>query len=322
MVSTSPLKNLTVVEIGHTMAAPYAGMILAELGANVIKVEAPERGDYTRDMPPFRDRSSSTYQALNRGKRGISVDLQDSAQLEMLRTLIVSRADIVLHNLKYGAMSRYGLGATELLEAKPSLIYCNIGAYGRKGPLRSYPGYDPLMQAYSGLMSIMGEDGRPPVRVGVSITDMATGLWAVVGIQAALVERAREGRGGVVDTSLLETALGWLTVPIASYLASGIAPKREGSGLAQMVPYQAFLTSDEHIMVAAGNNNLFRKLCGALGCHALADDSRFSTNSSRVENRQALISKLSPIFAQASSSEWLSKLQAAQVPCAPINTID
>jgi len=310
------------VEIGHTVAAPYAGMVLAELGADVIKVETPASGDYTRGMPPFENGRSAVYQALNRGKRGITVDLRDKVQSGRLRRLILEKADAIIHNLKFGAMANLGFGAADLLKAKPSLVYCNVGAFGRTGPLKGHPGYDPLMQAHAGLMSIMGEDGRPPVRVGVSITDMAAGLWAVVGIQAALLERSRTGRGGVVDTSLFETALGSLTVQFASFIASGEVPKREGSGLAQMVPYQAFATSDSYVMLAAGNDNLFQKLCVALKHPDLATDPRFAMNKDRVANRAEIIGILAELFAQSSTAEWLRRLEAAQVPCSPINTID
>jgi crotonobetainyl-CoA:carnitine CoA-transferase CaiB-like acyl-CoA transferase len=322
MSSSQPLEGFTIVEIGHTVAAPYAGMVLAELGADVIKVETPASGDYTRGMPPFENGRSAVYQALNRGKRGITVDLRDKVQSGRLRRLILEKADAIIHNLKFGAMANLGFGAADLLKAKPSLVYCNVGAFGRTGPLKGHPGYDPLMQAHAGLMSIMGEDGRPPVRVGVSITDMAAGLWAVVGIQAALLERSRTGRGGVVDTSLFETALGSLTVQFASFIASGEVPKREGSGLAQMVPYQAFATSDSYVMLAAGNDNLFQKLCVALKHPDLATDPRFAMNKDRVANRAEIIGILAELFAQSSTAEWLRRLEAAQVPCSPINTID
>jgi crotonobetainyl-CoA:carnitine CoA-transferase CaiB-like acyl-CoA transferase len=322
MSSTHPLQGITVVEIGHTMAAPYAGMILAELGADVIKVESPDGGDYSRGMPPFRDGKSAVYQALNRGKRSVVVDLSDPSQALRLRALMLDKVDVVIHNLKFGAMGKLGFGATQLLEAKPSLIYCNIGAFGAVGPMRNRPGYDPLIQAFGGLMSIMGEDGRPPVRVGVSITDMATGLWSVIGIQAACLERQRTGRGGVVDTSLVETALGWLAYHFSSYFATGTVPKREGSGLAQIVPYQAFATADDYIMVAAGNDNLFRKLCIALERPDLANDPRFITNKDRVQYRGTLIQVLEGIFETAPSTAWLTRLSAQDVPCSPINTID
>jgi len=322
-VSTShPLQGITVLEIGHTMAAPYAGMILAELGADVIKVEAPDTGDYSRGMPPHRDGKSSVYQALNRGKRSICVDLADPAQAETLRKLIVDKVDVIVHNLKFGAMTKLGFGAPDLLALKPALVYCNIGAFGAVGPMRNRPGYDPLVQAFGGLMSIMGEDGRPPVRVGVSITDMATGLWSVIGIQAACFERERTGRGGVVDTSLVETALAWLAYHFSAYFVSGVVPKREGSGLAQIVPYQAFATADAYVMVAVGNDNLFRKFCVALEREELAGDPRFATNKERCANRAELIPMIEAIFATAPASEWLRRLGAQDVPCSPINTID
>ena len=322
MASTLPLQGLTILEIGHTVAAPYAGMILAELGADVIKVETPGSGDYSRGMPPFRDGKSAVYQVLNRGKRSIAVDLANPADAARVKQLILDEVDVIVHNLKFGAMAKLGFGAPALLEAKPSLIYCNIGAFGAVGPMRDRPGYDPLVQAFGGLMSIMGEDGRAPVRVGVSITDMAAGLWSVIGIQAAYVERERTGRGGVVDTSLAETALAWLAYHFSSYFVSGVQPKREGSGLAQIVPYQAFATSDAYVMVAAGNDNLFRKLCIALGREELASDPRFATNKERCANRAELIPMLEAVFATAPASAWLSRLAVQDVPCSPINTID
>ncbi|MGB6103419.1 MAG: CoA transferase [Pusillimonas sp.] len=322
MLTTQPLQGMTVIEIGHTVAAPYAGMILAELGADVIKVENPGMGDYTRGMPPFRGNASAVYRALNRGKRSVSIDMKNPEEAEQLRRLIVDQADVVLHNLKFGAMEKLGFGADVLLAAKPGLVYCNVGAFGSTGPLRERPGYDPLMQAYTGIMSIMGEEGRPPVRVGVSITDMAAGMWAVIGIQAACRERSVTGQGGVIDTSLFETALGWLNVQYASFDVSGVVPKREGSGLAMMAPYQAFATANSYIMIAAGNDNNFNKLCRALGRMDLTADIRFSTNKSRVENRAILLSILEPILKSGTSEAWLSKLELAGVPCSPIKQIN
>lgn len=321
MTSVRPLQGVTVIEIGHTIAAPYAGMILAELGADVIKVENPHAPDYTRDMPPFRDGISAVFQSMNRGKRAVAVDLADAAQASRLRRLVIERADVVLHNLKFGAMERLGLGAEALLEQQPRLIYCNLGAFGRRGPLREKPGYDPLMQAFSGLMSIMGEDGRPPVRVGVSITDMATGMWAVIGIQAALRERERTGAGGLVDTSLFDTAVGWMAVQFASFLASGEPPGREGSGVAMMVPYQAFATQDGYLMVAAGNDRMFRRLCEALQRPELAEDPRFRRNRDRCTHRAELIGILQEAFAGSPIDKWMARLDAHGVPNSRINDL-
>jgi crotonobetainyl-CoA:carnitine CoA-transferase CaiB-like acyl-CoA transferase len=322
MDNKGPLGGITVIELGHTVAAPYAGMILAELGADVIKVESAE-GDYSRGMPPFRpDDTATPYQVLNRGKRSVVVDMKDPAGAQLLTELILRQGDVLIHNLKFGAIDKLGFGAAALRGRKPSLVYCNVGAFGHVGPKKELPGYDPLMQAYSGIMSILGEDGRPPVRVGVSITDMAAGMWAAIGIQAALRQRDATGEGCVVDTSLFETALGWLSIQFASYDASGVVPRKEGSGLSMMTPYQAFETNDSHVMVAAGNDNTFGKLCHALERPELVRDSRFTLNKARVANRPALLAILEPIFREQSSAEWLHRLEKHGVPCSPINTVD
>ena len=323
MSSIRPLSGITVVEIGHSVAAPYAGMILGELGAEVIKVENPNGGDACRGWgPPFTDGTATAFHAFNRAKRGITVDLTDPAQVAKLRAFICERADVAIHNQKYGTLDRYGLSAAALIAEKPTLVYCNIGAFGATGPLRDRPGYDPMMQAYGGLMSLLGEDGRPPVRVTVSIIDMATAMWAVIGILAALQERGRTGSGGVVDTSLYETTLAWMTLPISAYLADGEIPERHGSGVGPIVPYQAFAAADGHIMVAAGNDNLFRRLCGAIGRPGLAEDPRFRTNGDRVVNRAALVPILSDLFATEPIAVWAARLDAAGIPNGPIRTVD
>ena len=323
MSSTHPLSGLTVIEIGHSVAAPYAGMILGELGAEVIKVENPKGGDPCRGWgPPFTGDTATTFHAFNRAKRGITIDLADPPQVEKLRALIRDRADVLIHNLKYGTLDRYGLSAEVLTAEKPSLIWCNLGAFGATGPLRDRPGYDPMMQAYGGLMSLLGEDGRPPVRVGVSIIDIATGMWSVIGILAALQERQRTGRGGIVDTSLYETTLAWMTLPISAYLANGEIPTRHGSGIEQIVPYQAFETADGFMMVAAGNDNLFRRLCAAIERPGLAEEARFRTNAERVVNRRELIPILTDIFRTAPMAVWAERLDMAGIPNSPIQTLD
>jgi crotonobetainyl-CoA:carnitine CoA-transferase CaiB-like acyl-CoA transferase len=323
MSSTRPLTGLAVIEIGHSVAAPYAGMILGELGAEVIKVENPNGGDPCRGWgPPFTEGTATAFHAFNRAKRGITIDLADPAQVNSLRALIRDRADVLIHNLKYGTLDRYGLSAEMLTTEKPSLVWCNLGAFGSTGPLRDRPGYDPMMQAYGGLMSLLGEDGRPPVRVGVSIIDIATGMWSVIGILAALQERQHTGRGGVVDTSLYETTLAWMTLPISAYLANGEIPTRHGSGIEQIVPYQAFETADGHMMVAAGNDNLFRRLCAAIDRPGLAEDPRFSSNAERVVNRRELVPILSDLFRTAPMAVWAERLDLAGIPNSPIQTLD
>jgi len=323
MSSTTPLSGLVAIEIGHSIAAPYAGMILGELGAEVIKVENPRTGDAARGWgPPFAEGAATCFHAVNRAKSGITIDLADPVERELLKRLILDRADVLVHNLKFGALDRFGLSAETLLAEKPSLVYCNLGAFGAVGPMRERPGYDPLMQAYGGLMSLMGEDGRPPVRVGVSIVDLATGMWAVIGILAALAERRQTGRGGVVDASLYESALAWMTIPIAAHLVDRKIPARQGSGVEMIVPYQAFAVADGYLMVAAGNDNLFRRLCGVVARPDLAEDPRFRSNKDRVVNRAALIAILDDIFADRPIAVWQERLDNAGIPNGPMHTVD
>jgi crotonobetainyl-CoA:carnitine CoA-transferase CaiB-like acyl-CoA transferase len=323
MSSVRPLSGLTVIEIGHSIAAPYAGMILGELGAEVVKVENPKGGDAARGWgPPFQEGASTCFQSVNRAKRGITIDLADAADIARLRALILERADVVIHNLKYGALDKFGLAPSDLIAAKPALVCCNLAAFGNTGPLRDRPGYDPMMQAYSGLMSLLGEDGRPPVRVTASIIDMGAAMWAVIGILAALRERDRTGKGGVVDTSLLETGLAWMTILLPSYIANGVLPERQGSGVDMIVPYQAFAASDGYIMVAAGNDNLFCRLCAAIGRPGLVEDPRFRSNGDRVVHRAELIPILAEIFATRPRAEWARLLETAGIPNGPINTLD
>jgi len=323
MSSAAPLSGLVAIEIGHSIAAPYAGMILGELGAEVTKVENPKGGDAARGWgPPFQEGASTTFHSVNRAKRGITIDLADADDAARLRHLILDRADIVIHNLKYGALDKYGLSAASLLAEKPSLICCNLAAFGAIGPLRDRPGYDPMMQAYSGLMSLLGEDGRPPVRVTASIIDMGAAMWSVIGILSALRERDRTGRGGIVDTSLLETGLAWMNIMLPIHLATGVLPERHGSGVDMIVPYQAFAASDGYLMVAAGNDNLFRRLAVALGRPNLAEDPRFRSNGDRVVNRRELIPILADILAAQPRAHWAKLLDGAGIPNGPIHTLD
>jgi len=323
MASVTPLSGIVAIEIGHSIAAPYAGMILGELGAEVIKVENPKGGDAARGWgPPFQEGAATTFHAVNRAKQGIIIDLADPADAARLRALIVERADIVIHNLKYGALDKYGLAAADLVAAKPELVWCNLAAFGGVGPLRDRPGYDPMMQAYSGLMSLLGEDGRPPVRVTASIIDMGAAMWSVIGILAALQERQRTGKGAIVDTSLLETGLAWMSIMLPIHLATGVLPERHGSGVDMIVPYQAFAASDGYMMVAAGNDNLFRRLCAALDRPGLVEDPRFRSNGDRVVHRAELIPILAEIFAQKPRAYWAELLEKAGIPNGPIHTLD
>ena len=310
-----------VVEIGHSVAAPYAGLVFAQLGAEVIKVEHPEGGDHARGWGSSTGgNGSALFHALNRDKLGVAIDLRDESARERLMQLIVRRADVVIQNLRPNSVEVLGLGPAELMRRKPSLIYCNICAFGRTGPLAGKPGYDPLMQAYGGLMSVTGEEGRPPVRVGVSIIDVSTGMWAVIGALASLLERVTSRRGGVVDTSLYEAALAWMNSHIAEFSVNGVEPGQHGSGAPQIVPYEMFRTADGDLMVAAGNDALFWKLCTVLGHPEWSQDSRFRTNLLRVRNRAVLASMLQERFRTAGMARWRAELDTAGVPNAPLRT--
>ncbi len=318
-----PLDGVCVVEIGHSLAAPYAGMVLRALGADVIKIESAGSGDYARDWgPPFIDGAAALFHAVNHGKSSIAMSLSDPSQAESLRELIVRKADVVLQNLKAGGTEKYGLGADHMLALKPSLVYCNLGAFGTVGPLRDKPGYDPLAQAFSGLMSFMGQPDEALSRIPISVNDMGTGLWAAIGVLSALFRRQSTGVGEVVSVSLYETALSWGGMQIADYLASGVLPGRWGSGTAAIVPHQAFECSDSTIMVAAGNDRLFRRLCEVLQVNVLAEDSRFATNGARVSNRVELIDLLQHEFGRKTATYWLERLDEVGIPCGPIQTVD
>ncbi|MDP3138535.1 MAG: CoA transferase [Burkholderiaceae bacterium] len=317
-----PLEGVTVVEICHSIAGPYGAGILAQLGADVIKVENPDRGDDARAWgPPNWGGASTLFQAINRDKCGLAIDLKDEEGRDALRRLILERADVVIQNMRPGAIDRLGLGAAELLAIAPRLIYCNIGAFGSVGPLSGKPGYDPLMQAQGGLMSVTGEASGGPVRIGTSLVDMGAGMWATIGVLAALSRRSATGLGGVVDTSLFETSLAWMGVHVAGHLVSGEIRRPMGSGVAEIVPHQAFRTSDGYVMVAAGNDSLFGKLVSEMQLPELAQDPRFRHNFDRVDHRDELIPVLSRRFAQHATAHWRAALDRAGVPVAPLQNI-
>lgn len=320
-----PLAGICVVEIGHSLAAPYAGQIFAHLGARVIKIENSTSGDYARGWgPPFIEDAAALFHAMNHGKQSIQADFNDEACIQSIRNLILEQADVVIQNLKPGSLERNGLGAEALTQAKLSLIYCNLGAFGAVGPLREKPGYDPLAQAYSGIMSVLGNEGDAMSRVPVSLNDMGTGMWTVIGVLSALRSRDADPQkmGQIVDVSLYETALAWMTVPLSDNLAGAALPARNGSGSPNIVPYQVFTCADGDILVAAGNDVLYAKLCHAMDLPALATDPRFITNGGRVEHRVALIALLQQRFKALNAEQWLSLLEAASIPCGPIQTVD
>ncbi len=318
----SALAGLTVIEIGQNIAAPIATQILGDLGARVIKLEKIEGDDARTWGPPFWDGVASMFQAVNRNKASIAVNFRDSAQMKAVEQMILAEADVVLQSMRPGLLEAKGLGASRLRELKPSLVWCDLGAFGRGGPLSDRPGYDPLMQAFAGLMSVTGEEGQAPVRTGYSVVDQGTGMWAANSILAALFHRERTGAGCTVEVSLFETALSWMSIAAAQYQSSGEVPAQHGSGAATIVPYRAFQTSDGHLVVAAGNNELFKRLCCLLDCPEWLEDERFKTNPARVKNRQLIDEMIQTLLIEKSSAQWADAMQTAGIPCAPVQSID
>lgn len=318
-----PLESIIVVELGHSVAAPIAGLILAELGATVIKIENPQGGDDARNWgPPFLHGAAGMFQAINRNKRSAAIDLKNESERETLRRYIIESADIVVQNMRPGLVERYRLDAPALRKDKPSLIYCNLTAFGADGPLKSTPGYDPLLQAFGGLMSVTGHEGAEPVRTGPSIIDQGAGMWAAIGILAALLRRNETGAGCEVNTSLFETALSWMCMHTAMYLASGRVPKRAGSENGGMAPYKAYQASDGWVVIAAANDNLFRRFAQAVGHPEWADDPDMNSNSNRVRNREKVNALVAEAIKTRPRQYWIDTLAAASVPCAPLQSLD
>ena len=315
-----PLAGIKVVEIGQNLAGPYAGEILATLGADVVKIERPEGDDARGWGPPFWQGAATTFQTVNRNKRSVALDLKDARAVAWLEDYVAG-ADVLLHNLRPGAMEELGLGAERLTRLNRRLVYCSLSAFGHKGPMRLNPGYEPMVQAFAGIFSMNGAEDAPPTRVGVPILDMGTAMWAAIGCLAALLQRTHTGSGAVVDASLFETALAWLTIPFASFKVTGEAPRRHRSGSRRLVVFEAFRTRDGEIIIAAANDRLFRKLARALGRPEWAEDARFSTNALRSANKAALLPEVAAIIRTAPSAEWVERLAAAGVPCAPIQDL-
>jgi len=318
---TGPFVGLVVIELGNSVAAPFAGQILGELGAKVLKIEKADGDDARRWGPPFWEGASPFFQALNRNKKSVVCDLRDPQQIEELRQYICDHADIVIQNLRPGHVEKLGLDAASLLAKQPRLIYCNLGAFGKVGPLKDRPGYDPLMQAFGGIMSTTGEPGRPSVRVGASIVDMGTGMWGIIGILTALLERQQSGVGKVIDVSLYETATTWVSLLAAQYLSNGEVAAKQGSGASGIVPYKGYMTSDGELVIAAGSDALFKALSTTVGKPEWAADARFIDNPRRVENQGELYAMLDAIIATKPTDYWVEQLEAAGVPCAPVNNL-
>jgi crotonobetainyl-CoA:carnitine CoA-transferase CaiB-like acyl-CoA transferase len=320
-VTFRPLEGIRVLDLTSSLAGPTCTQLLALLGADVVKVEHPGRGDESRAWgPPFFPGGSVMFFAANTGKRSLAVDLKRPEALEAALRL-ADRADVYVESMRPGAAARLGLGADALRARNERLVTCSIGAFGAGGPWSDRPGYDPLIQAAAGIVSLTGEPDRPGVRVGVSLVDHGTGLWAALGILAALHERGRTGRGRAVDVALYETALALASYQLAGTLATGTPPGRHGTAFPLIAPYQAFDTADGRVLVAAANDGLFRRLCEALALPGLADDPRFATNPGRVERRDELAALLAERLRGAPTARWLERLDAAGVPVAPVQDL-
>ncbi len=328
---SAALSHLRVLDLSRVLAGPWASQVLADLGAEVIKVERPGTGDETRAWgPPWLPggdegaRTAAYFASTNRGKRSVTVDLSRPEGQAIVRRL-AERADVVLENYKVGALARYGLAWPDLTAVNPRLVYCSISGFGQDGPYRDRPGYDFLVQAMGGLMSVTGEpDGAPgggPVKVGVALTDLLTGMYAATAVLAALAHRDRTGEGQHVDLSLLDVQVATLANQAESFLVTGVPPPRLGNAHPSIVPYQAFATSDGHLVLAVGNDAQFARFCEVAGRPELARDPRFATNAARVGARAELVRLLAPLLAGRTTSDWVAALEAADVPCGPINDL-
>ena len=309
---------MRVLDVTTSIAGPYCAQALAALGADVVKVERPDTGDDGRAWgPPFWGGESTMFLSANAGKRSLALSLRDPRGREAVLRL-ADGADVFLQSLRPGLAEELGLGPDTLRARNRRLVYCSVGAYGHTGPLAREPGYDALMQAAGGLISMTGEPGRPGVRVGSSLIDMGTGMWATIGVLAALLERERTGEGAVVDVSLYETALAYVGYHLTGYLADGTVPRGEGTRFPMVAPYQVFPTRDGELLIAGGNDRLFALVCSVLGCEHLVDDPRFATNPDRVAHRDELEAELVARLRERDTADWRARLAAAGVPAAPV----
>ncbi|MFG6113590.1 CaiB/BaiF CoA transferase family protein [Halobacillus sp. MO56] len=317
----SALSGIKVLDLSRVLAGPYCTMILGDLGAEVVKVEAPGGSDETRKWgPPFQEGVSAYYLCTNRNKKSITINLKSEEGKQQIMDL-VRDFDVVIHNFKVGTMERLGLGYDALKDINPRLVYCGITGFGETGPYKDLPGYDFIIQAMSGLMNITGDETSGPQKVGIAITDVLTGLYACIGIQAALLERNQSGSGQKVDLALYDTAVSSLVNIASNYLMSGKIPKRLGNNHANIVPYQTFRTADGEMVVAVGNDRQFQRLCDLLELSEIAMDDRFSTNPARVENREELRNILQAAFHKQPSFYWKRQLDKALIPCGPIQNL-
>lgn len=317
-----PLEGIKVLDLSRALAGPYCTMMLADMGAEVIKVEMPGRGDDSRSWgPPFLNGESAYFMSVNRNKKSITLNLKNEKAIEIVHTLI-KQSDILIENFRPGTMEKLGLEYNKVKEVNPKIIYCSISAFGQDGPYRLLPGMDQVLQGMGGLMSTTGEPEGPPIKVGVAVADIAGGMFAAYGIMIALYYREKTGKGQRIDDSLLDNQIAWLTYRAGSFFASGNIPKPLGSGHPVIVPYQAFKAKDFYFNIAVGNDQLWQKFCKTVGLEEIKDNEKFATNAKRVENREEIIRIIENIFSSKDEQEWLKILTDAGIPCGPIYTLD
>ena len=316
------LDGIRVLDLSRVIAGPWCGALLGDFGADVIKVEDTDAGDESRTWPPRKDGETAAYLLFNRNKRGMTLDLKSPEGVDVIKAL-VRKSDVLVENFRTGTMESFGLGYDVLAEINPRLIYCSVSAFGRTGPRKDSPGYEALMQAFSGIMSITGEPGGPPVRSAVSFLDLTTGILCALGVTAAVHQRERTGLGQRVDGSLLDTAIALLAYHAEGYLLAGLVPKALGSGHPSLSPYRNFKCRDgQWIFIAAANDRFWGKLTRALDLEAMAADPRFMKNGDRVANRAELEAMLEKIIGEYDREPLLKRLEEADVPATPVNTVD
>ena len=317
-----PLEGIKVLDLSRALAGPYCTMMLADMGAEVIKLEIPGRGDDSRAWgPPFKEGESAYFMSVNRNKKSMTLNLKKEKALEIIHKLI-KQSDVLLENFRPGTMERLKLSYDDVKEISPNIIYCSISGFGQDGPYRLLPGMDQVLQGMGGLMSITGEPNGPPIKVGVAVADIAGGMFAAYGIMVALFNKEKTGKGQKIDNSLLDNQIAWLTYRAGSFFMSGEIPKPLGSGHPVIVPYQAFKAKDSYFNLAVGNDQLWEKFCKAVGLDEIIYDPRFSTNSKRVENREAVVKIIDDLICTKESEQWLKILTDAGIPCGPIYTLD
>ena len=323
------LDGIKILDLTRILAGPFCTQTLGDLGAEIIKVERPGGGDDTRRFgPPFlkddegKDTIESAYfMGANRNKKSVAIDISKLEGQGLIKK-IAAKADVLVENFKLGNLARYGLGYDDLKEINPGLIYCSITGFGQTGPYAERPGYDPLIQAMGGIMSVTGDPDGEPMKAGVPIADIMAGMYATVAICAALRSREINGKGQYIDIGMLDTQAAWLSIQAMNYLVGGENPKRLGNGHPNIVPYQVFATADGHIMLTIGNDLQFRRFCEFADCIGLAEDERFATNGARVQNRELLIEAMEPVLTSKPSQEWLAELEKLTIGCGPINTVE